>query len=292
MLNFRKLRQDFSSAILKEGRQLYDKNKIVSAKIIRLDNETIRFNCRILGNFENTYESEIEVDRFESQAVHTNCDCPSRFDCVHLAALIFFLEEKMDALLIEYSKDADIAESEDLDGAQKKALLKTIKEAETKEVVKQDARHQKQILQEYISSSDVLSHSPFFLPAEESSLAEAELAVVFNPQSFQQKGKIEFQLALRLPFRSKPLQISHLKGFLEAVRYEEPLFVAGKRLFFSLKSFDAAGSTLLQMILDHSRVQENLQNERSQRVAQFDPEIFGQLLAKMHEIALDRAGPR
>ena len=292
MLNFRKLRQDFSSAILKEGRQLFDKSKIVSAKIIRLDNDVIRFNCRILGNFDNTYESEIEVDRFESQAVHTNCDCPSKFDCVHLAALIFFLEEKIDSLLIEYSKDADIAKSDQFDSTQKQVLLETIKEAETKEVVKQDARYQKQVLQEYIAASDVLSHSPFFLPAEESSLAEAELAVVFNPQSFQQKGKVEFQLALRLPFRSKPLQISHLKGFLEAVRYEEPLFVAGRRLFFSLKSFDMAGSALLQLILDHGRVQEVNQNERAQRVAQFDPEIFGQLLAKMYEIGVEQAGPR
>ncbi|MBS0626009.1 MAG: DEAD/DEAH box helicase [Verrucomicrobia bacterium] len=292
MLNFRKLRQDFSSAILKEGRQLYEKNKILAAKIIRLDNEVIRFNCRILGNFDNTYESEIEVDRFESQTIHTNCDCPSRFDCVHLAALIFFLEEKIDALLIEYSKDADISKSDALNSAQKKELLETIKEAETKEVVKQDARYQKQVLQEYVASSDVLSHSPFFLPSEESSLAQAELAVVFNPQSFQQKGKVEFQLALRLPFRSKPLQISHLKGFLEAVWYEEPLFVAGRRLFFSLKSFDPAGAALLQIILDHGRVQENNQNERAQRVAQFDPEIFGQLLAKMYEIAVEQAGPR
>ena len=108
MLNFRKLRQDFSSAILKEGRQLFDKNKIVKAKIIKLDNETIRFSSQILGNFDNTYESEIEVNRFESQAVHTNCDCPSRFDCQHLAALIFFLEEKIDALLIEYSKESSM----------------------------------------------------------------------------------------------------------------------------------------------------------------------------------------
>ena len=292
MLNFRKLRQDFSLAILKEGRQLYDKNKIVSAKIIRLDNEIVRFNCRILGNFENTYESEIEVDRFESQAVHTNCDCPSRYDCVHLAALIFFLEEKIDSLLIDFSKNGDIDKSDRLDSAQKQELLETIKEAETKEVVKQDARYQKQVLQEYVSSSDILSHSPFFLPAEESSLAEAELAVVFNPQSFQQKGKVEFQLALRLPFRSKPLQISFLKGFLEAVRYEEPLFVAGRRLFFSLKSFDPAGSALLQMILDHGRVQESVQNERAQRIAQFDPEVFGQLLARMYDVGLEQAGPR
>lgn len=121
MLNFRKLRQDFSSAILKEGRQLYDKNKIVSAKIIRLDNDVIRFSSRILGNFENTYESEIEVDRFESQAVHTNCDCPSRFDCQHLAALIFFLEDKIDSLLVAYSKESDIDKAEDLGTEAKKS---------------------------------------------------------------------------------------------------------------------------------------------------------------------------
>lgn len=287
MLNFRKLKQDFSSAILKEGRQLFEKNKIVAAKILKVDNETIRFSSRILGNYENTYESEIEVDRFESQAVHTNCDCPSRFDCQHLAALIYFLEEKMDALLIEYSKEADFSKE------QKQELIEAIKEAETKEVVKQDARYQKQVLQEYVASSDVLSHSPFFLPQEESSLAQAELAVIFNPQSLQQgEKKVEFQLALRLPFRSKPLQISQLKGFLEAVRYEEPLFVGGRRLFFSLKSFDEIGGGLLQMILDHARMQDATQNERAQRIAQLDPETFGVMLARTHEIALKLAGPR
>ncbi len=294
MLNFRKMRQDFSPAILKEGKQLFDKNKIVSAKIIRLDNQTIRFSSRILGNYENTYESEIEVDRFESQAVHTNCDCPSRYDCVHLAALIFFLEEKIDALLVEYSKEADITKSDQLDTQEKQELIEAIKEAETKEVVKQDARYQKQVLQEYVVSSDVLSNSPFFLPQEESSLASAELAVIFNPQTLQgeKKSKVEFQLALRLPFRSKPLQISQLKAFLEAIRYEESLFVAGKRLFFSLKSFDEVGTHLLQLILDHARFQENVQNERAHRIAQLDPEVFGLLLAKTHEIAMRQAGPR
>ncbi len=293
MLNFRKLRQDFSSAILKEGRQLYEKNKIVSAKILRLDTETIRFSSKILGNFDNAYESEIEVDRFESQAVHTNCDCPSRFDCQHLAALIFFLEEKIDALLIEYSKESDISKDEALDTEEKKELIEAIKEAETKEVVKQDARYQKQVLDEYVASSEVLSHSPFFLPQEESSLAEAELAVIFNPQTLTQGDKkVEFQLALRLPFRSKPLQISQLKGFLEAVRYEEPLFVGGRRLFFSLKSFDEAGGSVLQIVMDNARFQESAQNERAGRIAQLDPEVFGVMLARTHEIASRQAGPR
>lgn len=294
MLNFRKLRQDFSSAILKEGRQLFEKNKILQAKIIKLDNETIRFSSKVLSNYESTYESEIEVDRFESTAVHTNCDCPSRYDCQHLAALIFFLEEKIDSLLIEYSKESDISKDDGLEAHEKQELIEAIKEAENKEVVKQDARYQKQVLQEYVTSSEVLSHSPFFLPQQEGSLAEAELAIIFNPQSLQgdKKCKVEFQLALRLPFRSKPLQISQLKGFLEAVRYEEPLFVGGRRLFFSIKSFDQLGGSLLQLIMDHSRMIENSQNERASRIAQIDPEVFGLLLARTHEIAMSQSGPR
>src|SRR5690606_10271293 len=177
MLNFRKLRQDFSSAILKEGKQLYDKNKILQAKIIKLDNETIRFSSKVLSNYESTYESEIEVDRFESTAVHTNCDCPSRYDCQHLAALIFFLEDKIDSLLIEYSKEAGIADDEKMEAHEKQELIEAIKEAETKEVVKQDARYQKQVLQEYVASSDVLSNSPFFLPQEEGSMLDRKSVV-------------------------------------------------------------------------------------------------------------------
>lgn len=294
MLNFRKLRQDFSSAILKEGKQLYDKNKIVGAKIIKLDNETIRFSSQILSNYESTYESEIEVDRFESTAVHTNCDCPSRYDCQHLAALIFFLEEKIDALLIEYSKEADISKNEGLEAHEKQELIDAIKEATDKEVVKQDARYQKQVLQEYVAASEVLSFSPFFLPQEGGTLAEAELAVIFNPQSLQQdkKGKIEFQLALRLPFRSKPLQISQLKGFLDAVRYEEPLYVGGRRLFFSLKSFEPLGKEILQLIMDHGRMLDSGQNERAGRIAQLDPEVFGLLLAKTYDMTVSQSGPR
>lgn len=292
MLNFRKLKQDFPAAVLKEGKALFDKSRVVAAKIIKFDNDTIRFNSKILGSYDNPYESEIEVDRFESQAVHTNCDCPSRYDCQHLAALIFFLEEKIDSLLIEYSKEADITKSEHLDQEEKKELIEAIQEAKTKEVVKQDARYQKQVLQEYIASSAILSQSPFFLPAEEGALATAELAVIFNPQSFQQKAKIEFQLALRLPFRSKPLQISQLKSFFDTVRYEEPLFIGGRRLFFSLKSFDEAGAFLLQVLLDHAKVQEGQQNERAQRIASLDPEVFGEALSKLHEIGVRLSGPR
>ena len=291
MLNFRKLKQDFSSNILKEGKDLHEKSKVVSAKILRLDNDTIRLGARVLGNFENSYESEIEIDRFESQTIHSNCDCTYRYDCQHLAALVFFLEEKMDFLLVEYSKEADLHENKEMGQKEKEELLETIKEAETKQIAKQDALYQKQVLQEYIGSSSVLSSSPFFHLTQEKALEEVELALIFNSQSLQKKAKVEFQLVLRLPTRSKPLQIPHLKNFLDAIRYEEPIFIGGKRYLFFPSSFRKQDHYIIQRILGSARFYEHAQ-ERAQRIAWLDFEVFGTLLADIHEIASQKYEPR
>ncbi|NGX32914.1 MAG: hypothetical protein K1060chlam4_00970, partial [Candidatus Anoxychlamydiales bacterium] len=78
MLNFRKLKQDFSSMLLQEGKALHDQKRVLSAKILRLDEDTIKFHAKVTGGYENTYESEIEIDRFESDTVHSNCDCRYR----------------------------------------------------------------------------------------------------------------------------------------------------------------------------------------------------------------------
>ena len=104
MLNFRKLKQDFSSNIVKEGRELFDKGRVVSAKIVHLDNKLVRISGRVLGQYENHYESTLEIDREECDAIDSDCDCPYNHDCQHLAALIFYLEEHMDKILVTYSK--------------------------------------------------------------------------------------------------------------------------------------------------------------------------------------------
>lgn len=285
MLNFRKLKQDFSSNIIKEGKDIHDQKKVLSAKILRLDNETIRLGAKILGNYDNTYESEIEIDRFESQTVHSNCDCPYRYDCQHLAALIFYLEDKIDSLIVEYSKETNIKEDKTFGRKEKENLLETIQEAKTKEVEKQDKLQQKQILQEYKNSSVILSSSPFFLSFEENTLSSAELLMVFNPSTLSnRKKKVEFQLALRLPFRSKPLQIANIKQFMEALRYEEAIFVGGKCYFFSMKSFNDIDAEILKILMDHAKMPEN--TERAQRSSFLEHEDFGMLLARTHELLM------
>lgn len=291
MLNFRKLKQDFASNIVKEGKDLHDKKKVVGAKILRLDNDLIRCSGKVLGNFDNTYECEIEVDRFESQMIHSNCDCSYRYDCQHLAAMIFYLESELENILLEYSKSAELEKDENFNQKQKEELLETIKEAETKRVAKEDKAYQRQLLEEYVTSSAFLSSSAFFRPAEENIQEKAELSFLFNPKTLKEKKPVEFQLALRLPSRSKPLHIHFLKQFLHALRYEESLMIGGKHYFFSLGSFDETGAKIASLVMDHVSYKEE-KNDRAQRIAEIDWESFGILLAETQKIAIAKSASR
>jgi SNF2 family DNA or RNA helicase len=285
MLNFRKLKQDFSSGILKEGKDHFEKKKVIHAKVISIDTDSIRVSGKVDGNFNNSYESEIEIDRFESETIHSNCDCSYRYDCQHLAALVFHLEEHLDAIIVEYSKEKDFHNSDEIDIEEKKQILQTIKEAHDKKEKKEDQKHQKETLEEYLVASKILSTSAFFMTKEDIEITQAEIAYIYNPKALVEKKKlVEFQLALRLPSRSKPLNIPHVKFFLEALRYQEPLIIGGKRYYFSLNSFDDVGKKIIEFLLDQARFNEASINDRAHRVAQVGIEDFGMLLSSVYNM--------
>jgi SNF2 family DNA or RNA helicase len=283
MLNFRKLRQDFSSNIAKEGKDLFDKQKVVSAKISYLDNRQVKVTGRVQGQYENHYESQIEIDRVECEIIDSDCDCPYNHDCHHLAALLFYLEDHLDEIMVAYSRETDIdelAETSNLSMADREALISKFKEAETKQSARQEELFQKQVLQEYISASETLSISPFFKPQENYEVDRAEVAIVFNmPQNFEGKSMVEIQLALRLPSRSKPLHIPYIKKFFESLRYKESIFIGGKRYCFSLDSFPQQQKNVLQMLLQQARFSDQPSTEKGHRIAHIDAELFGTILA-------------
>jgi SNF2 family DNA or RNA helicase len=288
MLNFRKLKHDFSPAILKEGKALYDKGMVMSIKVIKLKPDSIRFSCRVMGSFDHCYESEMEIDRHESTSIDSDCDCTYKYDCQHLAAVVFYLESHYNEILVAYSKENNLEKS--ADELEKANLMQTIQEAESKEYVRRDKKTQKELLQEYISASQLLGQSSFFRPEEELTQDKAELVVVcaFSQQKGnEQTGPIEIQLALRLPFRSKSLTIAQIKPFLDGVRYSEAVYIGSKRYFFSLNSFDEASAQILKIIIDSARVSE-VKGEKQQRTAQLDMETFGSLLAVSYSMAEKR----
>lgn len=289
MLNFRKLKQDFSSSVVKEGKDLFEGQKVVTAKILHLDNRILKVSARVQGQYENHYESHIEIDRTECETIDSDCDCPYNYDCHHLAALLFYLEERLDEIMVAYSKETDLedlAEKSDLNDVERTALISKFKEAETKQSAKQEELYQKQVLQEYVFASEMLAVSPFFKPQEKYEVDKAETALIFNmPPQLNSRAPIELQLALRLPSRSKPLHIAHIKKFLEAVRYGEPLFIGSKRYCFSLESFQPQQKEIMRMILDQARFPEQPTTEKGYRIAHIDTDLFGAILAEVFRTA-------
>lgn len=288
MLNFRKLKQDYSPTIVKEGKILYDKGMVLSGKVLSLTPNNVRVSYKVLGNFENTHQCQIEIDRNESVTIDADCDCSYKYDCQHLAAVLFHLEEQFDEILVNYSQNTDLDKAEGLDAKSKASIKKTLKTAETKEAVRQGKKHQKELLQEYVGAANVLAKSPFFVPEETLIPDRAELALLFSKPtllSATEQPYAEIQLSLRLPFRSKPLNIPNIKEFIEALRYSEPLQINGKRYFFSLEAFDPLSAQLLKSMMEVIRYSEG-REEKHLRSAYIYAEAFGTLLAEAYRLAL------
>lgn len=287
MLNVRKLRQDFSSNILKEGKGLYDEKKVVLAKILHFDAKTLRISGKVLGQFNNTYESQIEIDRLECETIDSDCDCPYHYDCQHLAALLYYLEENLDEILVKYSKETDLeqlSDSPNLEQEDKQEILEAVKEAASKEEIRKEEQYQRQLLQEYVIASKVLAKSPFFLSHEKHKEDQTDLAIIFSYKPKQSKFIVELQLAFRLPSRSKPLHIPNLRALIESIRHEEPVYIGGKRYYFSLNSFKETQKQLMTMIIDHTRFIDKPTTERAQKLGCMDVKTFGMILATVYDM--------
>lgn len=282
MLNFRKLKQDFAPNTLKEGRSIYEKGMVVASQIVSLKPQSVRLSCQVQGNFQKTHVCEIEIDRSQSTTILSECNCSHKYDCQHLSAILFYLEEKFDEILVSYSEENDVAKSRDLDDKSKASLLETFKVAQQKEDQRQSRKQQKELLQEYLGSSKILAKSPFFVPEETLPKDPAELAILFTINAAQKV--MELQLSLRLPYRSKPLYIPQVKTFLESIRHQEPLYVAGKRYCFAMESFTEPHAKLLSMLMNVARFYD-AKDERHQHLAQVEIEHFGNILAKAYELA-------
>lgn len=286
MINFRKLKQDFSPAILKEGRVLYDKGMVASAKIVGIKENSIRVHCRITGNYDNKYECELEIDREESAMLDSDCDCTYKYDCQHLAATLFYLEEHINEIFLNYSKETDLENAHNLDQDEKEKILETVKEAEHKEVVRKGKKLQKELLHEYVGAAQILGQSPFFTPDEMLEQDKAELAVIASTPA-NDRAVQEIRLVLRLPYRSKPLNVLNVKELLDAIKYLEPLFLGSRRFFFGLSSFDPDSALILKMIMDFARFPE-IKGERNQSIAILDTEAWGTILAHAYDLAMSR----
>lgn len=272
MLNFRKLKQDYSPSILKEGKQISDKEMVSHAKVAKMDGQVVRLKGRVQSQFANSYNCEIEVDISSSTIVDSDCDCPHKYDCQHLAAVLFHLEDNFNELVVAYSKEGSKPD---------KALEKTFKTASENTEINKKKKNNKELLEEYTYASGVLGKSPFFLHDQDEVPEKAELIILF-----EEKKEIEFQLGLRLESRSKPLSLPNLKDFFEAIKSEEPFFIGNRKYLLTYNSFEGIYKSLLKWIIDHHVMPDPKGTEKVQKSALIDAESFGMILAEAYESAI------
>ena len=255
MLNVRKLKQELSPALLKEGKSLYEKDAVFSVKILQMTPTRLCLSYNVTGAFQHPYESELEIDAAESTILDSDCSCPCEYDCPHLAAMLFYLEHHLDALLLEYSTKTDIANSKQIAEEEKKQLQATINTAAHKENLRRDKKQQKELLEEYLNSATILAHSPYFCAETPHQEDTAELMLILFPSQKKLTSPIliEAQIALKLPCRSKPLQVPNVRDFLDALQFQESFTIGSKHYYFSLPSFDPESRAIARCLIDSSR---------------------------------------
>ncbi|MFA6916094.1 MAG: SNF2-related protein [Parachlamydiales bacterium] len=287
MLNFRKLKHDFSPALLKEGKGIYDRQGILEAKIAELTPHRVRLAGKITGSFEHNYACELEVNLDDSTLADSECNCPNPFDCQHLAALIFFMEHSYDKLVVEFSSNHDVETSVEIEEEEKEDFREAIRKSHNKEEKRKDKHFQKELLEEYTKAAKVLGTSPYFVPDDKVNVDNAEIAIIFTlpADTSAANAQAELQVALRLPYRSKLVLVPNIAEFLNAVRYREAFYIGTRRYLFTLDSFDSVGSMLLKGLLNFAQPIEGKQ-DKSARNANISVEVLGDLLADIYDISL------
>ena len=283
MLNFRRLKQDFSSVMVEKGKVLFKETKVLSVKIVEISHSSIRIIAKVLGQYENTYETEVEIDRLESELLDSNCDCPQSYDCEHLVSVLFYLEKHLDEILVSFSKENDIhdlIEEKGISEDEKKKLLNVVSEAESKQQIKQEKEFKKQVLDEYNKAAKFLARSPFFNNDEVYEPEKGvELAVLINNIDKKQ-NKAVMQLVLRLQGRSKPLYVPHVELFFQGVRFGEKVVLAGKKYLFSKASFSENTYTILKMLFDAFSDNASIEEDQHAKYISADLTKLGFLLSK------------
>ncbi len=291
MINFRRLKQEFSPGILKEGKAIFENGQVLCAKILKLTGSSVRLGFQVAGNFDNSYTCELEIDRKESELIDSDCDCSYSFDCQHIVALLFFLEQNLDQLIVSFSNESKLEAIAEED---KEEIQLTIEKAHKKEKARKGIERRKELLEEYCNASDILGRSPFFTSDEAIKEERAELIVILQPQVNGGESLLqELRLALRLPTRSKALNVHNIKEFFNGVRYHEAVYLGNRRHYFGLRSFDNTSSQILKMLMDFGRFKEGgedrEENDKAYNVVLLDREGLGTILSFAYSLV---QGPR
>ena len=228
VLNFRKMRHDFSPSVLKEGKSLYEKGGCVGARIASYSAQQFVIEAHVIGHFQDTHVCSIDVDRAESEVTYSTCDCTQGVDCLHLACLLFFLEEHFHSMLLTHlgkmrSSATSVADPQ-------------IGEVERRLQARAKREQERQLVADYSKAGEWMARTSLFRTADEKK-ETGELMILIGQLNGFNNRLTEIQLAVKLTGRPKPVLIQQPRAFLIALQQLEPLILGSQRVVLDDGSF-------------------------------------------------------
>ena len=270
------MKHDFAQNVLRDGKELFDKSSVKEAKIAEFEDRSIRIEAEVVGSFAKPYVCALEIDRLESEIRESSCNCPHGYDCLHLACLVFHLEEHFENLVVNHFGTKK--KKDDKADAHSAQIKEVIKHAENKVSIRKEKEYEKQLVSEYITAMNVLGKSAFFVPEENMIKEQGEMSLQLTPLQHVGFKFIELQILLKLPYRAKPVLIQNTKQFFSALADLEPIQFGNMKTVFGFDSFGIAWEHLLKILRQHLQFPD-IKIEKTPKPALLDREGLGEVLA-------------
>ena len=240
VLNFRKMRHDFSPAVLKGGRALFQKGGRVQARIASYTEGQMLIEASVIGHYDDEHQCSLEIQRSESEVSFSSCDCNQGVDCHHIACLLFFLEEHFHTLLLKFLGKARTS----TDAPQPTAATQHLEEMEQRLEAREKKKRERQLVCDYSKAGEWLSRCALFRRPEEK-IDTGELMILIGPWNSWNGRLTEIQLAVKLTGRPKPVLIQQPRAFLFSLQKLEPLILGSQRVILSDTSFGQRSAEMI-----------------------------------------------
>lgn len=244
ILNFRKIKQEFSNSLIKKGKTLLDSYTIESIKLASVQEDSINIDCKF--SIESSMiRTAIEFDKHDSSILDSTCSCGTSSDCHHISALAIYLEDNFNNMI---SNQMD-SEKDDKNSVITSKTVKHVKNLITKTSHVNPAS----IIAEYVSSVNLLSMSPVF-NSSLSSVSQKSYKFILHVYSmWKNPAKISKTIFLRVaikPAGKKPVFIQSVEEFQKRCRRHSTISLSQHSLSLELseKLFDEPSRFIFNVI--------------------------------------------
>ncbi len=250
-LNFRKVRQEFTQANLKEGKALYEKGCVESCDV-RTNKGLLHVSASIRGQWNDLHASRLEFRTSDISLIDSECDCPQKFECQHLAALLCFLEEHG----LESKKMTNVSCSS------------------------QGEVHQKHQSREYAKAYQLMRG--LLVQHKEDVNFQGYLLLSFTPVILSGQRAWELQFGVKKHKKSRITLIQSPKQFLQSLSRGESIFLGSEKTILGLDSFGPDIAQILYQIRQEVHFIDKSDRDKSEKNVKgafFDDEGIGRIFS-------------